>query len=159
MTQPDSDTARLIQSTGLAIMLGSGLGGVCEGFDIAWEVPFSVIPDVGTSGVEGHDGSVRVCEVLSNLSTPAYIVRVKLNAPSGIPAAKQALRKAFTYQNEGRCFTLVEFVSTCPTNWGMSPRQACEWATSDMLPYYPVKEYKTPDDPLPKGLFAEDGDK
>jgi len=119
---------------------------------IASTCPFG--RDVETAGYP-----VRVCEVLSKLSTPGYIVRVKVNEPGGIPAAKNAVRKAFNYQNEGTCFSLVEFVSTCPTNWGMSPKKACEWATSDMIPYYPVKEFKTPDDPLPEGLFPEDGDK
>ncbi len=106
-----------------------------------------------------HTGyPIRMCEVLSNLATPSYIVRVSVNVPKGIPNAKGALRKAFTYQKEGRCFSLVEFVSTCPTNWGMKPIDACGWATSDMIPYYPVKEFKTPDDPLPDGLKLDGGD-
>jgi 2-oxoglutarate ferredoxin oxidoreductase subunit beta len=46
---------------------------------------------------------------------------------------------------EGRCFSLVEFVSTCPTNWGMTPVESIQWAEENMLPYYQLGEFKTPD--------------
>ncbi len=101
---------------------------------------------------------IRMADILSGLTTPSYIVRVNVNTPSGIPFAKRCLRKAFQYQVDGRCFSLVEFVSTCPTNWGMSPIKACEWASSDMIPYYQLGEFKTPDDPLPEGLKTDKGD-
>ncbi len=109
--------------------------------------------DVETAGYP-----VRVCEVLSKITTPSYIARVTAAVPKEIPRAKDALRKAFQYQAENRCFSLVEFVSTCPTNWGMNPLKACEWAVSDMMPYYPLGEFKTPDDPLPAGLNLIEGD-
>jgi len=102
---------------------------------------------------------IRVTELLSNLVTPSYIVRVAVNTPAGVTRARRAVRKAFTYQLEGRCFSLVEFVSTCPTNWGMSPIKACEWATSDMIPYYELGEFKTPDDPLPEAMRGKGGEK
>jgi len=89
---------------------------------------------------------IRMAEILSALVTPSYIARVTVARPEGIPGAKKALRKAFTYQKEGRCFSLVEFVSTCPTNWGMSPEKAGLWAETDMVPYYRLGEYKTPED-------------
>ena len=101
---------------------------------------------------------IRVTEVLSELVTPSYIVRVTASTPTQIPYAKKCLRKAFQYQVEGRCFSLVEFVSTCPTNWGMSPIKACEWAQSDMMPYYQLGEFKTPDDPLPDAVRPKEGD-
>jgi 2-oxoglutarate ferredoxin oxidoreductase subunit beta len=99
---------------------------------------------------------IRITDLLSELVTPSYLVRVNVNTTPGVIKAKKALRKAFTYQVEGRCFSLVEFVSTCPTNWGMSPKKANEWATSDMIPYYKIGEFKTPDDPLPEAV-AESG--
>ena len=102
---------------------------------------------------------IRVSEVLSNLVTPSYIVRVSAATPSQIPAAKKALRKAFQYQVEGRCFSLVEFVSTCPTNWGMSPIKACDWAQSDMIPFYELGEFKTPDDPIPESVRPKEDKK
>jgi len=95
---------------------------------------------------------IRMAELVSSLATPGYIARVAAYHPAGIVKAKQAVRKAFKYQVEGRCFSLVEFVSTCPTNWGMSPIKANEWATTDMIPYYRLGEFKTPDQPLPPGL-------
>jgi 2-oxoglutarate ferredoxin oxidoreductase subunit beta len=56
------------------------------------------------------------------------------------------LKKAFTYQAEGRCFSFVEMVSNCPTNWGMTPMQSIEWAETTLLDYYRLGDKKTPDD-------------
>ena len=56
--------------------------------------------------------------------------------------AKKAIKKAFQNQIEGKGFSLVEVVSACPTNWGMTPQQALQWVESDMLPYYPLGVYK-----------------
>ena len=55
---------------------------------------------------------------------------------------KKAIKKAFQNQVEGKGFSLVEVVSSCPTNWGMTPQKALEWVESDMLPYYPIGVYK-----------------
>jgi len=95
---------------------------------------------------------IRVAELLSSLATPGYIARVAVYRPDHIIKAKHAIRKAFKCQVENRCFSLVECVSTCPTNWGMSPIKAAEWADSEMLPYYKLGEFKTPEQPLPEGL-------
>ena len=59
-----------------------------------------------------------------------------------ISIAKKAIRKAFQNQIEGKGFSLVEVVSACPTNWGMTPQKALQWVESDMLPYYPLGVYK-----------------
>jgi 2-oxoglutarate ferredoxin oxidoreductase subunit beta len=88
----------------------------------------------------GHP--IRVCELLSTLATPSYIERVSVIDPSHIIKAKKALKKAFTYQLEGRGYSFVEVVSTCPTGWGLSPVQACEWVKDTMLPYYNLGCYK-----------------
>ena len=88
---------------------------------------------------------VRVAELLSALETPAYIAREALIKPKYIARAKKAVRKAFGYQVENTCFSLVELVSTCPTNWGMTPVEALKWAEEKMLPYYPLGELKTPE--------------
>ena len=56
--------------------------------------------------------------------------------------AKKAIKKAFQNQIDGKGFSLVEVVSSCPTNWGMTPKQALDWIESDMLPYYPLGVYK-----------------
>ena len=65
--------------------------------------------------------------------------------PSYIVRAKRAIKKAFTYQLQGRCFSLVEVVSTCPTNWGLTPIEAVNWTEEVLLPYYQLGEYKSPD--------------
>jgi 2-oxoglutarate ferredoxin oxidoreductase subunit beta len=88
---------------------------------------------------------LRVCELLATLQTPAYIARQTVINPKFINRAKKSIRKAFGYQIENRCFSFVEIVSTCPTNWGMTPVEAVKWAEETMLPYYPLGELKTPE--------------
>ena len=88
---------------------------------------------------------MRIAELLSSLKTPGYIVRVGTHTPRHIIEAKKAVRKAFQYQAEGRCFSLVELLSTCPTNWGMTPMEATDWVEKTMVPYYPLGEYKVPE--------------
>jgi 2-oxoglutarate ferredoxin oxidoreductase subunit beta len=88
---------------------------------------------------------IKVAELLAALETEGYIARQTLIKPKYINRAKKAIKKAFTYQMENRCFSLVELVSTCPTNWGMTPVDAIKWAEEKMLPYYQLGEFKTPD--------------
>lgn len=85
---------------------------------------------------------IRVCEMLSQIDGAVYIERVTVNNPKNVKNAKKAIKKAFSYQAEGRGFTLIEVVSTCPTNWGLSPVKALEWLETNMLPYYPLGVYK-----------------
>jgi len=89
---------------------------------------------------------IRMAELLATLKTPGYIARQTLLNPKYINRAKKAIKKAFTYQMNNDCFSLVELVSTCPTNWGMTPTEAVEWAEGNMLPYYPLGEFKTPEE-------------
>lgn len=88
---------------------------------------------------------LKVAELLSILETPGYIERVTVIKPRYIVRAKRAIKKAFTYQLQGRCFSLVEVVSTCPTNWGLTPMEAVNWTEKVLLPYYQLGEYKSPD--------------
>ncbi len=88
---------------------------------------------------------IKMAELLSALETPGYITRQTVIKPKYIVRAKKAIKKAFQYQLESRCFSLVEVVSTCPTNWGLTPVQAVKWAEETMLPYYKLGEFKTPD--------------
>ena len=88
----------------------------------------------------GYPG--RVSEMLATLNGPAYIERVSVHDVPHIKKAKAAIKKAFQLQMEGRGFTLVEVLSTCPTNWGKTPKEAFEWLKSDMLPTYPLGVYK-----------------
>ncbi|MBO5842027.1 MAG: 2-oxoglutarate oxidoreductase, partial [Clostridia bacterium] len=88
---------------------------------------------------------VRVSEMLSQLEGPQYIERVAVTSVAGIRKAKKAILKAFQNQVEGKGFSLVEVISTCPTNWGMTPTKAMQWANENMLPYYPLGVYRDRD--------------
>ena len=88
---------------------------------------------------------IKMAELLAALQTPAYITRQSVIRPKYIIQAKKAIKQAFTYQMENRCFSLVEVVSTCPTNWGMSPVQAVDWTDKTLLEYYNPGDYKVPD--------------
>ena len=93
--------------------------------------------DVNTVGYP-----VKVSELLSNVDGAAYIERVAVNNVKNIKNAKKAIKKAFQNQIDGKGFSLIEVVSTCPTNWGMTPEKALEWVEEKMLPYYPLGVYK-----------------
>jgi 2-oxoglutarate/2-oxoacid ferredoxin oxidoreductase subunit beta len=88
---------------------------------------------------------IRVAELIATLRTPAFVARAAVHTPLHTITAKEMLRRAFRYQKEGTCFSLVEVLSTCPTNWGMPPVEATEWVEKNMVPYYPLGVFKTPD--------------
>ncbi|MCL2461909.1 MAG: thiamine pyrophosphate-dependent enzyme [Defluviitaleaceae bacterium] len=85
---------------------------------------------------------VKVCEMLSKLDGPAYLERVSVDSVKNVNAAKKAIHKAFKNQIEGKGFSLVEVISTCPTYWGVDPVKATDWARGHMIPYYPLGVYK-----------------
>ena len=85
---------------------------------------------------------VKVCELLSNVDGATYLERVAVNNVKNIKAAKAAIKKAFQNQIDGKGFSLVEVLSTCPTNWGMSPENSIKWLEENMIPYYPLGVYK-----------------
>ena len=85
---------------------------------------------------------VRVCEMLSTLTGTAYAERVAVDSVPHIKAAKKAIRKAFENQKAGRGFSIVEVLSTCPTNWGLAPLDAIKRLRDEMIPYYPLGVYK-----------------
>ena len=85
---------------------------------------------------------IRVCEMLSTLDGVAYAERVSMDTVPHINAAKKAIKKAFQYQLEGKGFSIVEVLSTCPTNWGLSPVKALGWLQENMIPHYPLGVYK-----------------
>ena len=85
---------------------------------------------------------IRVCEMLSQLEGPEYLERVTVNSVKTVRAAKKAIEKAFRNQIEGKGFSLIEVLSACPTNWGMTPQDALKWIEDKMIPYYPLGVYK-----------------
>lgn len=93
--------------------------------------------DVKTAGYP-----VKVAELLSALDGPEFIARVAVNSVKNVRNAKNIIRKAFENQIQNKGFSLVEVVSACPTNWGMTPSNALKWVEEKMLPYYPLGIYK-----------------
>ncbi|MDP4108532.1 MAG: thiamine pyrophosphate-dependent enzyme [Bacillota bacterium] len=96
--------------------------------------------DVKTAGYP-----VRVCEMLSTLTGTAYAERVAVDSVKNVLAAKKAIKKAFQNQLDKKGFSIVEVISSCPTNWGMEPVKALEWLRENMIPYYPLGVYKDTD--------------
>lgn len=92
------------------------------------------------TGVEGFP--IKVCEMLSQLDGVAFAERVTVIDPKSIISAKKAIRKGFEFQKNKQGFSIIEVLSTCPTNWGMSPIKAAERLKNEMIPYYPLGIYK-----------------
>jgi 2-oxoglutarate ferredoxin oxidoreductase subunit beta len=88
---------------------------------------------------------IRMSEVLAQLPGAAYIVRRSLHDVANIRKAKKAIVTALRVQLEGLGFSMVELLSSCPTNWGMTPEQALTWIKEHMVPYYPLGDYKVLD--------------
>ena len=85
---------------------------------------------------------VKVCELLSQLDGAEYLERVAVNNVKNVKNAKKAIKKAFQNQIDGKGFSLVEVISSCPTNWGLTPQNALKWIEEKMIPYYPLGVYK-----------------
>ncbi len=85
---------------------------------------------------------IRVCEMLSTLDGVALAQRVAVDCVKNVVTAKKAIKKAFENQIAGNGFSIVEVLSTCPTNWGLTPMEAIGWLRDNMMPYYPLGVYK-----------------
>ncbi|MCX7615659.1 MAG: 2-oxoglutarate oxidoreductase, partial [Clostridiales bacterium] len=88
---------------------------------------------------------IRVCEMLSTLDGTAYAERVSVDSVKNVLNAKKAIKKAFQNQIDKKGFSIVEVLSSCPTNWGLEPVKALEWLRENMIPYYPLGVYKDKD--------------
>jgi 2-oxoglutarate ferredoxin oxidoreductase subunit beta len=109
--------------------------------------PTSLPGQKTSSSVNGRDVEtqgypIRVSEMLSTLDGASYIVRRSLHDAKNIRMAKKAIRMAFETQVHGLGFSMVEMLSICPTNWGMTPLNAIKWLDEKMVPYYPIGDYK-----------------
>lgn len=93
--------------------------------------------DVATAGYP-----IRVCEMLATLEGVELAQRVSVDTIPNIRKAKQAIKKAFANQVEGKGFSIVEVISTCPTNWGLTPVESLDYVKNHMIPYYPLGVYK-----------------
>ena len=109
--------------------------------------PTTLVGQKTTTSPNGRDADwcgspIRMSEMLSTLEGAYYIERVALDSPAHINQAKAAIKKALKYQREGKGFTMVEVLSTCPTNWSMSPTESMDWLRDNMIPYYPLGVFK-----------------
>ena len=109
--------------------------------------PTSLPGQVTTTSPYGRDTAhcgfpVKVSEMLAQLDGPAYIERVSVHDVKHVVAAKRAIKKAFQAQIDGKGFGLVEVLSTCPTNWGLTPQESLKWLEEKMLPQFPLGVYK-----------------
>jgi 2-oxoglutarate ferredoxin oxidoreductase subunit beta len=89
---------------------------------------------------------VRISEMLATLSGASYVVRRALTDVGSINRTKKAIKTAFQVQLAGLGFSLVEILSTCPTNWRMKPAEALAWVKEHMIPYYPLGDFKVLDE-------------
>jgi 2-oxoglutarate/2-oxoacid ferredoxin oxidoreductase subunit beta len=92
--------------------------------------------------VEQMGYPIRTAEMLATLQGTSYVVRRSLHDPKNIRLAKKAIRLAFETQVRGLGFSMVELLSTCPTNWGMTPAQSMLWLEEKMVPFYPLNDFK-----------------
>lgn len=109
--------------------------------------PTSLPGQVTTSSPFGRDlalcgAPIRMAELLSNLDGTVYSVRRSLHDARHIIQARKAIRTAFEAQVQGLGFSIVELLSTCPTNWGMTASESMEWVKNEMIPVYPLGDYK-----------------
>jgi len=110
--------------------------------------PTTLVGQVSTTSPNGRDTAIhgyplRMSELLATIEGAVYIARVSVHNPQEVAKAKKAIKTAFEYQVAGRGFTLVEVLSTCPTNWGYTPKEALKWLVDEMIPVYPLGVKKT----------------
>ena len=91
---------------------------------------------------ERNGNPIRICEMLSTLDGPSFIARVSVHDVKNVLNARKVIAKAFEHQAEGKGLSLVEVLSTCPTNWGRSPKEAMDFVAERMIPAYPLGIFK-----------------
>ncbi|MDO5095820.1 MAG: thiamine pyrophosphate-dependent enzyme [Peptostreptococcaceae bacterium] len=111
--------------------------------------PTTLIGQKSTTSQEGRDPvkngfPIRMAEMIATLDGAAFVERVSVDTPANVRKAKNAIKKAFQVQKDGLGFSMIEVLSTCPTNWGIPPVMALQWLRDNMIPYYPIGNYKQP---------------
>lgn len=115
------------------------------------QAPTTLLGQITTTTPRGRDSKangypIRVAELLSTLDGAAYVARTAVFDPANVNKTKKAIKKAFEVQEQGLGFSLVEVLSHCPTNWHLSPTDSLEWVKENMVPYYPLGEFKAPEE-------------
>ncbi|SHH96776.1 thiamine pyrophosphate-dependent enzyme [Sporanaerobacter acetigenes] len=96
---------------------------------------------------EAHCGRpLKMAEMLATIHGAQFVERVAVNNPANVRKAKQAIKKCFQTQLEGKGFGIVEVLSACPTNWGYTPVEALKWLEDNMIPYYPLGNLRSPEE-------------
>ncbi|MEJ2291056.1 MAG: thiamine pyrophosphate-dependent enzyme [Deinococcales bacterium] len=103
--------------------------------------------------LQGHP--LKMSEILAQVDGAAYVARRSLHDVVNIRRAKKAIRKAFDVQQQGLGFAMVELLSSCPTNWGMEAQEALDFIRDDMVPFYPLGEFKVPGNGAPGGAKGD----
>ena len=109
--------------------------------------PTTLPGQVTTTSQDGRDPAtqglpLKISELMATIPGATYVERVSVHNPQHVFKAKKALKKAFQIQADKKGFSLIEFISTCPVNWGMTPKNAIDWAVDNLIPYYPLGVYK-----------------
>ncbi len=109
--------------------------------------PTTLLGQVSTTSPYGRikelqGNPIRVCEMLATLDGVAYAERVSVDCVKNVLAAKRAIKKGFENQINKKGLSIIEVLSTCPTNWGLSPEKSLEWLRENMMAHYPLGVYK-----------------
>lgn len=121
------------------IFINNGIYGMTGG----QMAPTTLIGMKATTAPQGrnaaeHGYPIHMCELMDRLTAPAYLVRTSLNTPENCMKTKKAIRKAFQNQIDNKGFSMVEIVTSCPTNWGLAPLPALEYLEENMLAEFPL---------------------
>ncbi|NLG82862.1 MAG: 2-oxoglutarate oxidoreductase [Bacilli bacterium] len=111
--------------------------------------PTTLVGQKTTTSPFGRDARlcgepIRMSELLATIPGATYVERVSVHDPANVRKAKRAVKKAFEIQMKGLGFAFVEFISTCPVNWGKTPQEALNWAKEHMINYYPLGVFREP---------------
>lgn len=97
-------------------------------------------PEGRKPATEGYP--MRMCEIISQLTSPKFVARYAVDTPANIRKAKSGIKKALENQIEGKGFSFVEILSNCPTNWGMSPVDTLKFIKQQTMEEFPLKVFK-----------------
>lgn len=125
------------------IFVNNGIYGMTGG----QMAPTTLIGQTATTAPLGrtveHSGMpIKMAEMLATIDGAKFVERVAVNNPANIRKAKKAIKRAFECQIQGKGFAIVEVLSTCPTNWGQTPVKALKWLEENMIPYYPLGNFR-----------------
>lgn len=113
--------------------------------------PTTLVGQKTTTSPEGrtveHSGRpIRISELLATIDGAVFVERVSVHSPAHVRKARNAIKTAFEVQLAGLGFSIVEVLSSCPTNWGVSPSEALRWIERNMMPYFPLGRFRTPEE-------------